>query len=398
MKRTFDKSEPRFIDVACLNLSKLGEELCGDSIEMVRYEDGVMAVLSDGLGSGVKANILSTLTSKIAITMLKSGSAIEEVVNTIINTLPVCRVRNLAYSTFTIIHMLNSGKVYIANFDNPEIILRRGKESSLIRGEEVIIANRKVRESEFELGDGDTIVAISDGVAHAGIGAMLNYAWGTENISNYVAKIPGSISAINTAKRIISTCNHLYEEKPYDDATVIVMKYVRPKHVTLFTGPPLSVADDKTIVKKLTSTYGKKVVCGGTAAQIVAREIGQDIEVDTENINADIPPIAYIKGIDLVTEGVLTLKKALDILKEYNNDIRHIDEFFKNDKHKNGVYLLLKVLLDDATHINFIIGRRINPAHQNFDFPEELTSKLDIIKEIKQELKKLGKVVTAEYY
>ncbi len=393
-----DNNEVNFIDYAYLNINKSGEELCGDSVEIARYDGGVMAVLSDGLGSGVKANILSTLTSKIAITMLKSGSSIEEVVNIIINTLPVCKVRNLAYSTFTIIHMLDSGKVYVANFDNPEVILRDRTGSRLIKGNEVIISNRKVREEEFEVEDGDTLLAISDGVAHAGIGAALNYAWETENISKYLEKIPKSISALNTAKRIISTCHHLYQEKPYDDATVIVLKYVRQKFVTLFSGPPLNIEDDKKVVKKLMSTYGKKVVCGGTAAQIVAREIEHEVEVDMDNIHADIPPIAYIKGVDLVTEGVLTLKKALDILRLYNKDIRHLDEFFKGDKHKNGVYLLLKVLLDDATHIKFMIGRRINPAHENFDFPEELASKIDIIKGIKDELKKLGKEVSIEYY
>lgn len=117
-----------FFDIGYVKLNKYGEELCGDKMEILPREHGVISILSDGLGSGVKANILATLTSKIAITMLKQGATIEEVVNTIINTLPVCKVRGLAYSTFTIIYGINSGKVYIARFDNPPVFLKRDGE------------------------------------------------------------------------------------------------------------------------------------------------------------------------------------------------------------------------------------------------------------------------------
>ncbi len=387
-----------FIDIGYANLNKYGEELCGDHVEIERFQDGVIAVLSDGLGSGVKANILATLTSKIAITMIKNGLNIEEVVNTIINTLPICKVRELAYSTFTIIYILGSGEVYMARFDNPPVLLKRNGQVIPIEESEVIISSKKVKEIKFNLIEEDTLISISDGVVNAGIGTILNLGWNIENISNYIKKLPEDIGAFSIAKKIVSTCDHLYQEMPGDDTTVIALKLTNAKHVTIFTGPPLKEEEDKIVVKKLMHSDGKKIVCGGTAAKIVARELEQEVEIDMENINSDIPPIGHIKHIDLVTEGVLTLKKALEILDQYKTSKYTIDDLFKNKPSKNGVYRMLKILLDEATHVNFLVGRRINPAHKEIDFPKDLSSKLEIVKTLKEKLEDLGKVVNIEYY
>lgn len=387
-----------FVDIGYSYLNKYGEELCGDNVEIERFEGGVIAVLSDGLGSGVKANILATLTSKIAITMIKNGLDIEDVVNTIINTLPICKVRDLAYSTFTIIYISDNSECYIARFDNPPILLKREGNVEPIEEEEVIISDKKVREIKFNLQEEDTLISISDGVVNAGIGTVLNMGWNLENISKYINSISPNLSALSISKKIISICNYLYQENPGDDTTILVLKLTRAKHATIFTGPPLNEDDDRFVVSKLISNKGKKIVCGGTAAKIVSRELGQEVEIDMENINEDIPPIGYIKGIDLVTEGVLTLKRVLEIIENYKNSQYYIDDMFKNNQYKNGVYMMLKILLEECTHIKFLVGRSINPAHKDIDFPHELSSKLEIVKKLKEKLEELGKVVDIEYY
>ena len=111
-----------FVDAAWDSLHHYGEELCGDKVEIVRTEEYFLMVLADGLGSGVKANILATLTSKIIATMLSDGATLDEAVETMASTLPVCSERGIAYSTFTIIKVERNGNIYLAEFDNPSAV------------------------------------------------------------------------------------------------------------------------------------------------------------------------------------------------------------------------------------------------------------------------------------
>ncbi|MCT4508781.1 MAG: serine/threonine-protein phosphatase [Tepidibacter sp.] len=379
-------------------MKKYKEELCGDKVEIEKFDQGCIVVLSDGLGSGVKANILATLTSKIAVTMMKNGLSIEEVVDTIINTLPTCKVRELAYSTFTIIYISNTGECYIARFDNPEVLIKRNGNIDIIEGEEVIISGRRVIESKFNLKKDDIIVSFSDGVLNAGNGKNLNLGWNLNSVSEYIKTIPSDISSISLIKKVIGTCDNLYMKKPGDDTTVLAVKIMEKKHVTLLTGPPLDPKDDKIVVQNLIKSTGKKIVCGGTTAEIVEREMDTEFEMDMKNITGDIPPIGYIKNIDLVTEGMITLKKVLKVLDEYKNNKYHIDDIFKHNKEQNGAYRILKILIDECTHIDFLLGRSVNSAYENFDFQENLATKVEIVEKIKDKLIELGKVVNVFYY
>lgn len=346
----------------------------------------------------MKANILATLTSKIAVTMMKNGLSIEEVVDTIIKTLPTCKVRQLAYSTFTIIYISNIGECYIARFDNPDVIIKRNGNIDIIEGEEVIISGRRVIESKFNLEKDDIIVSFSDGVLNAGSGKILNLGWDLKNVSEYIKMIPSNISSLSLTKKILGICDDLYLQKPGDDTTVLSIKIMKNKHVTLFTGPPTDCENDKIVVGNLIKSTGKKIVCGGSAAKIVARELDTDFEMDMKNIKGDIPPIGYIKNIDLVTEGVLTLKKVLEVLDNYKNNKYHIDDIFKDDKEENGAYKILKILIDECTNIDFLVGRSVNSAYQSFDFPDDLAAKIQIVEKIKDKLMELGKVVNVFYY
>ncbi|HAX74051.1 MAG TPA: serine/threonine protein phosphatase, partial [Firmicutes bacterium] len=306
-----------FVDFANGSLNKVGEELCGDKVEFFRDHNGVIAVLSDGLGSGVKANILATLTSKIAITMLKEGLSIDEVVDTIIHTLPMCQVRQLAYSTFTIVKVDDQDQVYAVEFDNPSLFfLRDGKISNLYSSER-IVNGRKIKETRFKLHAEDTLVFTSDGVIHAGVGTVLNLGWSWPEVAKFLESVVDeSLSATEICQLLLQVCSDLYVAKPGDDTTVVCMKVIKPKVVTLFSGPPQNPSQDAEIVHDLMKSNGKKVICGGTAANIVSRQIGRDIETSFDYIDPTIPPIAHIKGIDLVTEGVLTIKGCSEILKE----------------------------------------------------------------------------------
>lgn len=383
-----------FIDIATQSLNKSNEELCGDKVEYFRTNDGMIVVLADGLGSGVKANILATLTSKIALTMLKGGADIKEVVDTIAHTLPVCSVRKLAYSTFTIIKAYNDGHAYVVEFDNPSMFFIRNKKIITAEPQITVINNRKIKEFELKLNQDDVIVLVSDGVIHAGAGKTINLGWQWSNVSEYleksveIQKIPQKIT-----EDLIGVCNQLYLNKPGDDTTVVTLKVRQPEYITLFSGPPVKEENDRLVVREFVNSKGKKIVCGGTAANIVSRELNREIETSFDIIDRRVPPVAKIKGIDLVTEGVLTIQFAIQklIKVKEENSISCLE-------YKDGASQLAKMLFEDCTNLKMLIGKSINPAHQNPDFPQELSIKLNLIEELKKVMELLGKVVEVKFY
>lgn len=384
-----------YMDFAYGSLIKHGEELCGDMVEFFNDENQFVAVLSDGMGSGVKANILATLTAKIGLTMLKEGMRIEEVVETVSQTLPVCSQNKVAYSTFTMVKVAKDGFAYIVEFDNPTVFFMRGEEMLRLDWNERIINNKKIRECKIQLKERDRIVMVSDGVEFAGTRPTLNYSWQWKDIAKHLLKFTNeNMNAKTITNNLLGVCNQLYYFEPADDTTVATIKVISDSKAVLFSGPPINKKMDKEVVHKMMGSAGKKIVCGGTTANIVARELNVEYKSSTEIIDEDIPPIGYIEGIDLVTEGVLTLRKSCEILKKLltTND----DSFLH--KKKDAATLLSKILYEDCIHIKMIIGRSINPVHQLAEIPYDLSIKLYVLNEIKNLLVKLGKIVEVEYY
>ena len=386
-----------YFDVSYKSLNKKGEELCGDNVVIGRGKKNTIVVLSDGLGSGVKANILATLTSKIAATLLVSGVTIEETVDTIVNTLPECNIRKLAYSTFTILKMSDDGRVYLAEYDNPPIFIYRNGEEVKTSNNEKIINGKKIRETIFNVEIGDTLVFVSDGAVHAGIGELLNLGWQWDNINEYLKEVTTQEKTANgISTNFINVCNNLYNKNPGDDTTVVVVKIKQHEFVNILTGPPRDTNKDKEIAKKLINSDGKKVICGGTTANIIARELNKSVNVKIDTMSKDIPPIASIDGLDLVTEGILTLTNVVEKLKSYNN-ANCINENLASFRDNDGAAMLTNLLINECTHLNLFVGTAVNPAHQNPNLPSDLNIKNQIIRNLVAQLEILGKEVSVSY-
>ena len=386
------------VDTAYRSLFKYGEELCGDNVRITRTEDSVFAVLADGLGRGVKANILSTLTSTIISTMLTEGAAMEQAVETIVSTLPICSVRKLAYSTFSVLQIKDTGEAYLAEFDNPACIFIRNGELMELEMTDKEYAGKTVYESRFTVFPGDVLALISDGVVYAGVGSILNFGWTWESVAEWLRKESlKEKSAPRLAAALSQAVKELYMDKPGDDSTVMVARISPRQVVNMFAGPPKNKDDDPKMVRDFMTSSGKKLICGGSSANIVARVLNRSIETSLDYVDPLIPPIATIQGIDLVTEGVLTLSRTVEILQEYLD--HETDSFyFKKLDEKNGAAMLAKILLEECTTLNLFIGTAINPAHQNPGLPSDLSIKLKLIDKLCGLMERLGKRVTKKYY
>ena len=384
-------------DIGYKSINHFGEELCGDHVDVVEEnENSTVIVLADGLGSGVKASILSTLTSKIISTMMAAGLAIEECVSTIAATLPVCSVRGVAYSTFTIIHLLNNEIAEIIQYDNPQVIVLRDGVNYDYPKTEMNIGGKKIYKSTLKLQENDVFVAMSDGCPHAGMGGFYNFGWKREEIIGFMeALMAGGYTAKNMSTILVDECDKLYGNKPGDDTTACVVKIRKREPMNLLFGPPSNRDDCNRMMSLFFSKEGKHIICGGTTSSIAAKYLGKPLKASLNFERSDVPPIAEIEGVDLVTEGVITVNKVLEYAKDYLGDNEQYEHWnFKKD----GASLISRLLFEEATDINFYVGRAINPAHQNPDLPINFNIKMNLVEELSACLKKMGKRIKVSYF
>ncbi len=385
-------------DIGYYSLNKAGEQLCGDRIDVIESEDGgtITAVLADGLGSGVKACILSTLTSKIISTLMANGMSLEDCVETIAATLPVCAVRGVAYSTFTIVRIVGNREAELIQFDNPHVILlRRGQRFSYPE-EEKTIGGKKIYHTRILLEEGDVFVAMSDGVVHAGVGVSLSFGWLRENVMAFLEKMyQPDLAAKTYASLLLNQCSRLYANQPGDDTTALVVKVRQRQPVSLMIGPPRNPADLADMHHRFFAEAGKHIICGGTTARLAADYLGKTVSTCALYSDPDIPPIAAIDGVDLVTEGVITFNRVLEYAKDYLADsTRCADWSCKRD----GASLIAHTLFEQATDIHFYVGRAVNPAHQNPHLSISFNIKMRLVEELAACLKKMGKRVLVTRY
>lgn len=386
------------VDISYNSLNKHGEELCGDKVEILKTEDSDIIILADGMGSGVKANILATLTTKILGTMFLNGASIEECIETIIKTLPICQVRQVAYSTFSILQIFHNKEAYLVEFDNPSCVFIRDGELYPIPFNERVIYDKVIKEYNFTPKNNDSLILMSDGVIHAGVGQVLNFGWTWESMANYAVDLcKKTKSASRLATMLCKACDDLYLQLPGDDTTVAAIRVKNAKVVNLFTGPPLNPEDDNILVHDFMKGDSQKVICGGTSANIVSRVLKKEIRTSLEYTDPSLPPMAYISGINLVTEGVLTLTRVLSLLKKYHEgDIN--EEFFMELDKDNGGCAVAKLLIEDCTSLNLYVGKAINEAHQNAALPFDLSIRMYLVEQLKELIGKMGKEVTIQYY
>ena len=388
-----------YIEVNSQQKNHDGERICGD-VFLYRYikeEDRVIAVLSDGMGSGVKANILATLTATMAINFTREHKEVDRIAEIIMNTLPVCSERKISYSTFTIVDIESSGRANILEYDNPSTIILRGKEIFDPSWKKVVLdkgknAGKVLKSCSFIPEKEDRIIFCSDGVAQSGMGGEeYPFGWGRDEVAAYASslvKSEPSISAIMLSGKIVTMAhkNDIYKAK--DDISCATIYFREPRKLLICTGPPYEKDKDPDLASKVKDYKGKVIISGGTTADIVARELNKAIIDELIFEDPELPPESFVEGIDLVTEGILTLQKVNEILKSYNNSVR---------LGKGPADKIVKLIMD-SDEIHFVIGTRINVAHQDPNLPVDLEIRRTVVKRIARLLEeKWLKKVSFEY-
>lgn len=384
-------------EIGYSSINHFGEQLCGDHVDVVEQgEHSTVIVLADGLGSGVKASILSTLTSKIISTMMAQGLSLEECVDTIAATLPVCSVRGVAYSTFTIIHLIENHTAELIQYDNPQVILIRNGHRYSYPKTEMNIGDKKIYKSTIKLLQDDIFIAMSDGCPHAGIGLAYNFGWKIEDIAEFMETFaPVGYTAKTLSTILIDECNKLYGKRPGDDATACVVKIRKREPMNILFGPPSNRDDCDRMMSLFFGKEGKHIICGGTTSSIAAKYLHKPVTASLHFASSDVPPIAEIEGVDLVTEGVITVSRVLEYAKDHLGKNEMYEKWsFGHD----GASMICRLLFEEATDINFFVGRAVNPAHQNPDLPINFNIKMNLVEDLSKCLRQMGKRIKVSYF
>ncbi len=376
-----------YIEVDCQQKNHEGERICGDVFlsERIKSEGRTIVVLSDGMGHGIKANMLATLTATMALNFTKEHKDVNRIAEIIMNTLPVCSQRRISYSTFTIVDIESDGRTTILEYDNPNaLIFRDGKKFDpewkciILQSEKN--AGKELRSCTFDAQIEDRIIFCSDGISQSGLGSdKYPFGFGVDNIEAFVRRLitnDPKISAYKLSGKVVSIAYQNDGFHAKDDTSCASIYFREPRKLLICTGPPYEESRDKILADAVRNFDGRKILCGATTGDIIARELDLKITDSFEFDDPDLPPISYMPGIDLVTEGILTLSKVSEILKVYNN----------NYQLGKGPADQIVKLIKDSDEIQFIIGTRINIAHQDPNLPVELEIRRTVVKRIAKTL------------
>ena len=388
MRKRTNRCSNTVWDISVISRNKDGETLCGDQCTLEWADDDATVILSDGLGSGVKANILSTLTSTMLTTMLKGNVPIEECVTTVAETLPMCKERKLAYATFTILQT-NGSRVRLIQYDNPSAVFVHDGAIAKYNYSVNFIQEKELHESHLHFDVGDMLVLFSDGVSEAGRGVTTDAGWAQQDIEDFILRnYTPDVSAQRVAASILSTVRTLDFDAMHDDTTIVVARLRERCPVNIMIGPPESKDDDLSTIRLFFGKEGKHIVCGGTTAKAVAEYLGVKVRTLPGSGTEEVPPMSEIHGVDLATEGVVTINATMERIKAYLADGMYTLELARM---KDGASRLALILLEEATEINVLFGNAINLAQQDGDFGFE--RKLQLVQELRDMLTMAGKTV-----
>ena len=369
-----------FIDVDYCHRAKHGQVVSGDVFvsRKIKEEGRIISILSDGLGSGVKASVLANMTATMALRYTSAFVDVRKSAGIIMDTLPICEVRKISYSTFTIVDLDDTGRTRVIEHGNPPFILLRGEEPVAVERTPITLENwkdRTIRYSEFDVQLGDRIVCFSDGVTQSGLGRKgFPLGWGQENVLRFIRRLiaqEAEISSQELSRKVVAEALLNDDSSAKDDITCGAVYYRHPRRLLVITGPPFAKERDGELAEMAVHFDGRKVICGGTTANIVSRLLNRPVKMSLAKLDPEIPPASAMEGIDLITEGTVTLARVAEMLD------RGAGQTWPDNPARD---LMTRMLQSDI--VQFVVGTRINEAHQDPNVPVELDLRRNIIRKI----------------
>lgn len=377
------------VEIETHQYSKKPGKPCGDVVEFIRDENSTIVIISDGLGSGIKANIAANMCIARLKELIRGGFSLRHSFYNVVNTMEETKTKGIPYAVFTILKILNDGNATVLSYEMPPPLILSQRSSNILQQRISTVNNSIIGASSCNLRIGEGILLMSDGLINAGMGKSLKTGWGIEGVNEYIANMLSSgVNFSEIPEKLNFEAKRLWENNLYDDCSTVVAHCIKGRIINLLTGPPYDKSKDNEVVSKFLQNEGLKIVCGGTTAKIVANYLNKKLKLNETVEDEMTPPDYYIEGIDLVTEGAITLNQLYNIWGEDDSKLE-----------KDNVVTDLYILLNAVNRVNIFLGAAENPSAESIRYTQQgILKREKIVPLIADKLKQAGKLVTIEYY
>jgi serine/threonine protein phosphatase PrpC len=369
--------------------AKKSGQPCGDVVLWERNQAATLVILADGVGSGIKANLAATFTAQRLLTLLREDVPLREAFTSVVADSERAKKNQGPYTALTLIRILNDGHATALTYEMPLPIVVDNNYAFPMESKKRPGGSEPFTEAFVDLKKNDALILMSDGITQAGLGGRMPAGWGETGVVRYINRcFQTKISVLELATRILEQAWRLDGSAQHDDASVVRLYARTGQVVTVLSGPPEDKSHDTAVVREFLDAYGIKVVCGTSTAALTAREMGRSLKMGKASIGYVEPPRYELPGVDMVTEGAVTLNQVYNLLDEDDVELPN---------PTSGVASLYS-LLRFADRVNWVVGRASNPAHHDIRFTQMgVLPRLKIIPLLTEKLKAQGKLVVVRY-
>ena len=350
-----------YFEVITEQYSKKRGQPSGDVVHTERTKSSTYHILCDGVGSGIKANIVATMAVSRLNELMKEGFSLRNAFANIVRTMEDARQKDLPVAFFSVVRILPDGIATILTYEMPEVIFASKRYTSRLQTINQNFLDGLIGETSCVLGVGEGLIIFSDGISQAGLGKGILNGWGVDGVNKFANDLLRAGTDLKELPSlIIDEAKKLWKGELGDDLSVSLLLCRKGRVINIFTGPPSDPSLDITVVNKFLQQDGVKIVCGASTAKITARVMNKPLRINTEYTGDITPPDYDIEGIDLVTEGAVTMNQLYNVWGEDSNKLE-----------KDNPVTIFYSLLSVADRVNIFLGKSINPANEDISFVQQ---------------------------